>query len=49
MKVELSTKFIDWNYCKKKCRESIPDSEASEQDVGSQLSQSLEESKYADN
>ena len=26
-KVFLSPKYIDWNYCKKKCRESLPETE----------------------
>ena len=46
--VTLSPKYIDWNYCKKKCRENLPDSEQEDPDRSS-FEQNMEESKLMDN
>ena len=42
---KINSRYIDWNYCKKKCGENIPENDISDHNE-SNLSQSLEEQKY---
>lgn len=43
----VNSRYIDWNYCKKKCGESLPEIDIGDSNE-SNLSQSMEESKYID-
>ena len=43
--VKINLKYVDWGYCRKKCKENVPESELTDPSENS-LSQSMEQSQF---